>query len=66
MKLLKSWMLAATLGLSVFACRENTPDPVVDNREKDDQGRVVLQGDIADNTSLLSNEMYILRGLVYV
>ncbi len=66
MKLPKSWMLAATLGLSVFACKENTPDPVVDNREKDDQGRVVLQGDIAENTTLLSNEKYILRGFVYV
>lgn len=71
MKLLKSWLYLAVIALGVFACNPDddggeVPDGVNQNRQKDAQGRVIVEGEITANERFVATEKYILRGYVYV
>jgi hypothetical protein len=62
---LKNLFLVVMLALGVFACKN---DDEVDEPSgpTDEQGRVILEGDLATDRTLLANETYLLRGFVYV
>jgi hypothetical protein len=62
---LKNWLMLLVMALGVFACN---PDDDGDEPSgpTDDQGRVILEGDISANRTLTANEKYLLRGFVYV
>jgi hypothetical protein len=63
---LKNWLLLALLALGIVACNNDDPNGGGPSGPVDAEGRVILEGEISQNRTLIASEKYILRGQVYV
>jgi hypothetical protein len=66
MKQLSKFFLMFALVVMGFACNNSSNDDNQPTGQTDAQGRVILEGNITANRTLLAREKYILRGFVVV
>jgi hypothetical protein len=66
MKKLSKLLWISVLAMSIYACKDKPVDTPAPSGPTDDKGRVIIDGEIKANRTLVATEKYILKNFVYV